>query len=138
MKLPVFLCEKLFSSFDQDCDNFLNLQEFNDGMTNLYFGTFEDSSKVIFNLFDIDKDGKINPGDVKIILSFLPLKSDKTKTDYKYQIESINEIDEICKVTFGDKKNLKYSEYNDVIEKKKSDSYFQLLCFLIQRRHCYI
>lgn len=134
MKLPVFICEKVFSSFDFDNDIFLNLKEFTEGMTNLYFGTFEDSSKIIFNIYDIDKDGKINPEDVKIILSYLPLKTDKTKTDYKYQLDSIDEIQEIITETFGEKKNLKYNEYADIVEKKKSDSYFQLLCFLIQRK----
>ena len=134
MKLPVFICEKVFCSFDVDCDTFLNLKEFTEGMTNLFYGNFEESARIIFNIYDIDKDGKITPGDVKILLSFLPLKTDKTKTDYKYQMESINEIGEIIAATFGDKKTLKYSEYCDVIEKKKSDSYFQLLCFLIQRR----
>jgi len=134
MKLPVFICEKVFSSFDLDCDTFLNLKEFTEGMTNLYYGNFEETSRIVFNIYDIDKDGKINPGDVKLLLSFLPLKTDKTKTDYKYQMESINEIGEIITATFGDKKTLKYNEYCDIIEKKKSDSYFQLLCFLLQRK----
>ena len=134
MKLPVFVCEKLFSSFDVDGDSFLNLKEFTEGMTNLYFGTFEDTSKMIFNIYDIDKDGKINSGDLKLLLSFLPLKTDKTKTDYKYQMESITEIQDILVQTFGDKKSLKYNEYLDVIENKKSDSYIQLLCFLYQRK----
>ncbi len=134
MKLPVFICEKVFGGFDQDCDTFLNLKEFTEGMTNLYFGTFEDTSRIIFNFFDIDKDGKINAGDVKLLLSFLPLKTDKTKTDYKFQMDSINEIQQIIIDTFGDKKTLKYNEYTEIVEKKKSDSYFQLLCFLYQRR----
>ena len=134
MKLPVFICEKVFSSFDIDCDNFLNLKEFTEGMTNLYFGTFDDTSKMIFNIYDIDKDGKITTGDLKLILLYLPLKTDKTKTDYKYQMESKSEIQEIITATFGDKKTLKYPEYLDIVENKKSDSYIQLLCFLYQRK----
>ncbi len=134
MKLPVFISEKVFSSFDQDCDTFLNLKEFTEGMTSLYYGAFEDTCKIIFNIIDIDKDGKIHPADMKLILSFLPFKTDKTKTDYKYQMESVNEIELIVKTTFGEKKTLKYSDYSDIVEKKKSDSYFQLLCFLYQRK----
>jgi len=134
LKLPVFICEKVFSSMDLDEDTFLNLKEFTEGMTNLYFGTFDDTCKMIFNIYDIDKDGKINVGDVKLILSFLPRKTDKTKTEYKYQMESVNEIQEIVSSTFGDKKDLKLNEYIEVIEKKKSDSYIQLLCFIYQRK----
>lgn len=134
MRLPVFLCEKVFSSFDIDCDSFLNLKEFTDGMSNLYFGSFEDAAKIIFNIYDIDKDGKINAGDVKIILSFLPLKTDKTKTDYVFQLQSIEEIEDILKATFKDKKYLKFSEYYEVVTEERSDSMIQLLCFLYQRR----
>jgi Ca2+-binding EF-hand superfamily protein len=134
MKLPVFLCEKVFSSFDLDCDTFLNQKEFNEGLINLYFGNFDETSKILFNIYDIDKDGKINPGDMKIILSYLPVRTDKTKTDYKFQMESIQEIENIIDETFGSKKTLKYSEYCDIITNVKSDSYFQLLCFLFQRR----
>jgi hypothetical protein len=62
MKLQVFISEKLFTSMDKDNDGYLSSKEFLDGMMSLYFGSFKETVKVIFNLFDFDKDGQINKG----------------------------------------------------------------------------
>ena len=43
----------------------------------LYFGNFDDTAEVIFNLYDFDQDGFIIKEDIKLLLSFLPLKSDR-------------------------------------------------------------
>ncbi len=134
MKLPVVISEKLFFAMDVDCDNYLNAGEFIEGLSNLYQGTYEETAKIIFSTYDVEKTGEINLGNIRIILSFLPLKTDKTRTEYKYQMDSIEEINEIIKQTFGPKKTLKFIEYLDAIEKRKSDTFLQLLCFLYQRK----
>ena len=36
-----------------------------------------------------------------MILSLLPLKTDKSKVEYKYQMQSLEEITEIINSTFG-------------------------------------
>ena len=46
-----------------------------------------------------------------MMLSYLPLKTDKTNIEYKYQMKSLDEIDEILKSTFGDKKGLQIEEF---------------------------
>jgi len=134
MKLPVLICEKLFQSLDNDNDNFLNSSEFIEGLTMLYTGSFEETAKIIFNIYDVEKNGEINVGNVKVILSFLPLKTDKTKTEYKYQMESLQEITDIIQQTFGKKKTLLLPDYLDTIQNRKSDTFLQLLCFLYQRK----
>ena len=134
MKLPVLICEKLYQSLDLDNDNFLISSEFIEGLTVLYTGTFEETCKIIFNIYDVEKTGEITVGNVKVILSFLPLKTDKTKTEYKYQMESLEEINEIIQQTFGNKKTLKLKDYLEAIEKRKSDTFLQLICFLYQRK----
>jgi tRNA A-37 threonylcarbamoyl transferase component Bud32/Ca2+-binding EF-hand superfamily protein len=135
IKLPVFIAEKLFNSLDQDNDTFLNSKEFIEGLGKLYLGTFEESVDLIFNIFDFDKDGVINKGDVKLLLSYLPLKTDRLKIEYKYQMQSLNEIDEILSYTFlNEKETMKVNEFIKVTECKKSDVYLQLLCFLYQKK----
>ena len=112
IKLPVFIAEKLFNSLDQDGDNFLNSKEFIDGLSKFYLGTFEESVELIFNIFDFDKDGVINKADVKLLLSYLPLKTDKLKIEYKYQMQSLEEIDEILSHTFlNEKETMKLCEF---------------------------
>ena len=93
VKLPSFIAEKLFNAFDKDCDTYLNLTEFTEEMYYLFFGNFKQTAKIIFNVFDFDNDGEINYGDVKILLSHLPLKSD----NHEFQMESLEEIDELLK-----------------------------------------
>lgn len=135
IKLPVFIAEKLYNSLDQDGDNFLNSKEFIEGLSKFYLGTFEESVELIFNIFDFDKDGVINKADVKLLLSYLPLKTDKLKIEYKYQMQSLEEIDEILSHTFlNEKETMKLCEFINVIESKKSDVYLQLLCFLFQKK----
>lgn len=130
MKLPVFIAEKLFLSFDTDNDNFLRVKEFTENLSCLYTGNFKDTIKIIFNLLDFDKDGVINKGDIKILLSYLPLKEDNNKIEYRYQMESLEEIDDIIKATFVNLYTLTMPEFVNIIETKKSDIFLQILCFL--------
>ena len=56
--------------------------------------------EIIFAFLDFDKDSKIGRDDVRLILSHLPLKTDLTTSHYKYQLESLNEIEIILKCMF--------------------------------------
>ena len=112
IKLPIFIAEKLFSSFSNRNKDVLVLEEFIDGLFNLYTGSFEDTAKIIFNLLDFNKDGLINNDDVKIILSYLPLsdnnindnenkKEELVSKIFGEQMKSLEEITQIVKNTFN-------------------------------------
>ena len=134
MKIPVFIAESLFGCFDMNKDSYLSLSEFGEGMTLLYFGTFEEIVSLMFNIYDNNQDGYIHKEDIRLLLSYLPLKEDNTKTAYKYQLESQEEILEIVEATFQNKEELDFKEYLKVTETKKSDSFIQLLCYLYEKR----
>ena len=125
MKFPVFLAEKLFMAFDEDGDGFLTQKEFVDNLILLYLGDFHETIGVIFKLLDFDKDSIINKGDVKLLLSYLPLKTDKQIIEYKFQMESLAEIDEILKGTFDNNETLNEKDFINIVEDKKSDIYLQ-------------
>lgn len=131
IKLPVFIAEKLFSSLDVDKDGYLNLKEFIDGMKQLYLGDYDETIESIFRLLDFDKDGFINKGDTKILLSYIPLKHEH-KVEYKYQMASQDEIEQILSQTFTKKNTLNLKEFMEVTEQKKSDVFLQILCFIYQ------
>ncbi len=132
IKLPVFICEKIFTSMDLDKDGYLSVDELIDPLLKLYLGTFDETAEFIFNLYDFDHDGKISPEDVKMILSFLPLTTDKTTIDYLIQLESLAELDEILNKAFKGKQSLKLDDFIEVIQ-VESDIYLQILCFFYQK-----
>ena len=134
LKLPMFISEKLFSVFDEDNDGFLNSKEFIFGMNRLYNGSYQDTIKLIFELLDFNHDGFIEKDDAKMILSLLPLKTDRCKVEYKYQMESLEEINEIINSTFGKSKKLNLEEFQNTVENKKSDIFIQIICFLYQKK----
>ena len=134
IKIPIFIAEKLFSALDKDEDNFLNSHEFIEGLQDLYMGDFESTLELIFKILDFDKDGKITKEDTKVLLSYLPLKTDNTQIEYKFQMQSLNEIDEILEKTFGKKNHIKQDEFEKIIESRQSDVYLQILCFLYQKK----
>jgi len=134
LKLPVFIGEKLFHSLDLDGDSFLNSFEFVDGLCNLYLGNFEKSIEIIFSIYDFDKDGLIKIDDVRIILSHIPLKDSNFNFTYKYQMESLEEIEDIVSSTFGKQDKLNLKEFIYAIENRKSDVFLQLLCFIYQKK----
>ena len=127
MKLPVFISNKLFESLDRDNDGCLNLKEFIDGLNMLYYGNFKQSAKIIFNMYDFDKDGIINKEDIKILFSYLPLKNEEK------QLESLLEIDYILNLVKIDQ-NYNFNKFIDTVEKVKSDIYLQILCFLYEHK----
>ena len=136
IKLPIFIAEKVFNVFDKDKDGFLNQKEFIYGMNRLYNGNFDETLKLIFEILDFNHDEYIEKDDVKMILGLLPLKTDKTKDKikYKYQMESLEEIQQIINFTFDNKKILNLEEFKDIVTKRKSDVFLQIICFLYQKK----
>lgn len=129
MKLQVFISEKIFASMDRDNDGFLNISEFSEGMMTLFFGNFKDTVKFIFGILDFDKDSKITKGDIKITMSYLPLK-DNT---HKIQMESLSEIDDILNIYFKDSSFLTYDAFLEKVT-IKSDIFLQILCYIYENK----
>ena len=134
LKLPMFISEKVFTVFDEDKDGFLSSKEFILGMNKLYNGSYQDTIRLIFDILDFNHDGFIEKDDAKMILSLLPLKTDRSKVEYKYQMQSLEEIGEIIDSTFGKMKKLNLDEFKNIVEKHKSDIFIQFICFLYQKK----
>ena len=134
LKLPMFISEKVFTVFDEDKDGLLNSKEFIFGMNKLYNGSYQDTIKLIFDILDFNHDGFIEKDDAKMILCLLPLKTDRSKVEYKYQMQSLEEIGEIINSTFGKNKKLNLEEFQNMVEKHVSDIFIQIICFLYQKK----
>ena len=134
MKFPFFISEKLFQSFDCNDDDKLNENEFIIGLSKLYLGTFEETAQAIFNFLDYDKDKKINKEDVKLMLSYLPLKKSILSKN-EIQEKSLLEINDIINKTFKKFNNeLNFKQFLDVILNKTSDVYLQIISYFYLKK----
>ena len=149
-KFPIFISYKVFESFSKVSPEGLYEEEFVDNFVKLYMGSFEEILSIIFNILDFNKDGKLIKSDIKLFLSYLPLKgvddeydleiysekNYKNKTDFttkifEIQMKSLEEINNKINKAF---KKIPYSmdltQFTQLITEKKSEIFLQILCFL--------
>ncbi len=142
-KVPGLISQRLFSVFDTDNDDYINMKEFINGMKLLFYDSFENSSKFIFNFYDFDKDGLIDKNDIRIVLSYISSNNfnnennnnDDNKNLYirNYtQDELTNLLDESFKIF--QKEKIDYNEFIYIIENIGSDIYLLILLFLLENK----
>ena len=147
IKLPIFIAEKLFVSLSKISQKGLCETEFVNGFFKLYMGSFKETTEVIFNLLDFNKDGKINKEDVKIILSYLPLnesneenqekkeKNDLVSKIFGAQIKSLEQIDSIVGDAFDQfQGEMDFTQFSEIVTGNNSEIYLQILCFLYEQK----
>jgi tRNA A-37 threonylcarbamoyl transferase component Bud32 len=132
LKISLFISEKLFLSFDKNNDSLLDQNEFVNNLLKLYTGSFNETALIIFDLLDFNKQKLLYKSNIKLLLSHLPLAVDKKS--YKYQIESLSEIDEIITKSFNNKETLSFEQFLEITKNKNSDIYFSILMFLYQNK----
>ena len=143
-KLPIFISDKLFNSFKNRIKDGLLENEFVSGFYQLYMGSFEETTKIIFNLLDFDKDSFIQKDDVKLFLAYLLLddynnnreniSDDETiKIKNQKQIQKLKDIDNLINKTFK-KNNIQLNEFILILKKNKSDVFLQILCFFYSKK----
>ena len=145
IKLPIFISEKLFNSFATSKNQEgLTEDEFVNGFFKLYMGTFQETTRIIFNLLDFDKDGIIKKEDVKLTLSYLPLNNVNEENDKNieytneilgFQMKSLEEIEDIVNKTFKKfEGKMKFEQFKDTVQNKNSDAFLQIIFFLYQQK----
>jgi Ca2+-binding EF-hand superfamily protein len=140
-ELPGIICERLFSVFDRNQNNFLDPAEFIGGMKILFTQDFSSLYKFIFKFYDFDHDGLISREDVRVVLSYVPLNkkfsSHKLKfeqDEYLDRVESQDELFHILNIAFKDKNIMNFNEYINVIENVNSDIFIFILMFLMEKK----
>jgi len=103
--IPIKIAEKMFNCFNIRNTNELSFNELANPFMTLKFGTSEQICRLLFDIFDFDKDGNILISDLLMLMSYLPsnlIISDKINNDYsdssnyltinvKQQIDSFSE-----------------------------------------------
>ena len=138
IKLPLFISDKLFDSFKNHIKEGLVETEFVSGFYQLYMGNFEETTKIIYNLLDFDKDSCVKKEDVKLFLAHLLL--DDFNNNYKEkisdeniiekrnqnQLKKLKDIDNLINKTFKND-NIKLNDFILILKKNKSDVFLQIL-----------
>lgn len=73
-RLPCLIAERLFAVFDVSNTSYISQTEFINGMMQLYSGTFADKIRLVFMIYDFDKDQKIATDDVIPIITSMPVQ----------------------------------------------------------------
>ena len=138
--LPGIMSDRLFSVFDLNKNNFIEINEFITGMIILFYEDFEENSKFIFNFYDFDRDGKISKEDIRTVLSYITLNegeiSDEYHITYKTRVKSQEDLFNIIELCFKDEKSdyIDYQKFIYIVENINSDIYLMLLLFLYQKK----
>ena len=134
------MSDRLFSVFDLNKNNFIEINEFITGMIILFYEDFEENSKFIFNFYDFDRDGKISKEDIRTVLSYITLNegeiSDEYHITYKTRVKSQEDLFNIIELCFKDEKSdyIDYQKFIYIVENINSDVYLMLLLFLYQKK----
>ena len=84
--LPGIISSRLFSVFDKNKNEFLDLNEFTEGMTTIFTQNFDKLIHFIFNFYDFDKDGYVIRDDIRTVLAYIPLNTGKyANPNFKYE-----------------------------------------------------
>ena len=145
-KVPGIIAQRLFSVFDSDNDEYINMKEFINGMKLLFYDSFENSSKFIFNFYDFDKDGLINKNDIRIVLSYINSNNsnnlnngnndDNENTNFYVRTYTQDELSNLLDDSFKNFENeqINYNEFIYLIENIGSDIYLLILLFLLEKK----
>ena len=120
MRLPMIVCNKMYSTFTSNESTQMSVDEFSTNIYNLFFGDIDDKMSMIFDLLDFDGDGAIIYEDVFLILSHLHLMEHNYNTIYY--------IEEIIAIFFDNKTKIEKDNFFNI--NKNCDVLLLVLIFL--------
>ena len=142
-ELPGIISERLFSVFNTNKTNYINCNDFIDGMVNLFSGELDKLIQFIFRFYDFDKDGKVSKEDIRIVLSYVPLNTKNLnkqkslkfeKENFNDRLESQSELHEKLDVIFKNTTTIDEKRFKEIIKNETSDLFLYILIFLLEKR----
>ena len=138
-RLPGILSLRLFSVFDNGHTEYIDMNEFLKGMTKLFCGSFEETTKFIFDFYDFDKDGLIDKEDIRTVLSYIGLNNENNNSELQGYLNRVNsqiELYNLLERSFKqvNKEKINYNEFINIIENTASDIYILILLFFLDKK----
>jgi len=144
--LPGIIGDRLFTIFDQNGDGYLDLTEFASNLFKLYSSEFYVKMKLIFDLYDFDKDGFITRDDAKTLLSHVPLHKKINENpspneglftqsgggfeDYTDRCESQEELNNLIEICFEKEEKLNFEKFKKITESVSSEMFLCIFSML--------
>ena len=84
-----FMCERIFNYLDKSKSGKLTKNEFVNGIYTIFFGSIEELYKMVFFMCDFINNNKIHKFNMKLLLSYIPVKTFEEQQKNCKQINSI-------------------------------------------------
>ena len=84
-----FMCERIFNYLDKSKTNKLTKNEFVNGINTIFFGNINELYKMAFYMCDFNEKNKILKFNMKLLLSYIPVKTYEEQQEYIKYINSI-------------------------------------------------
>lgn len=150
--LPGILAERFFSLLDANDDEYIDLREFVYILFKIYYSNFDNQVKLVFDMYDFDRDGYITKEDVRIILSYIPILKGEGAADpskegafsiagggheeFSDRIKVQEEISQLIENCFSGKDKLNLEDFQKIIENEASDMLVPVLQLLRDKLPC--
>ena len=86
-----FMCERIFNYLDKSKSGKLTKNEFVNGIYTIFFGSIEELYKMVFFMCDFINNNKIHKFNMKLLLSYIPVKTfEEQQKNYKHINSIIN------------------------------------------------
>ena len=89
LDIQEFMCERLFKYLDKTKTGQLTKNEFVNGLDTIYYGNLQELYKLVFFMCDFNENGKLHKFNMKLILSYIPVKTYEEQQKYIKNINSI-------------------------------------------------
>jgi Ca2+-binding EF-hand superfamily protein len=129
------IAKRLFDVFDKNFDGYLSSEEFINNLLLFYSNDFVTKLRLVFSLYDFDGDKFITQEDVKLILSYVPIKSAGRvkkeegrftcegggREEYTDRVQSQCELEALLSIYFRDQEKLNFEDFCSMVKEKASE-----------------
>ena len=138
------IAKRLFAVFDKNSDGYLSSEEFINNLLLIYSNDFATKLRLVFSLYDFDEDNFITQEDVRLILSYVPIKSaggvkqeegrftceGGGREEYADRVQSQCELEALLSIYFKDKEKLNFDDFCGMVKEKASEIFICLYSVL--------
>ena len=120
INLPMIISDKIFSALTGE-EKTLTLDDFSQGIYEVFFAPIEDKAQFSFDVYDFNKDNIIEKEDVFLILAHFHLIENTTN--------SIQYLEDVIDNFFGVEKSIKRDDYINLLS-KNGDIFVLMIVFI--------